>query len=87
MNSDTISSKKYEFNVEDKNKLLKESKIFLDFSPKNNLLLLLSSHNSFYICKIADNNIEIKKKFESIIDKRISLVSINPYSKDLKKPL
>ena len=74
MNTDAIISKNYEFISEDKNQLLNESIIFLDFSPKYNLLLLLSSHNSFYICKIADNNIEIKKKFESIIDKRIKIV-------------
>ena len=73
MNTDAIISKNYEFISEDKNQLLNESIIFLDFSPKYNLLLLLSSHNSLYICEIIGNSIKIKNKFESIVDNRIKI--------------
>ena len=59
MNTDAIISKNYEFISEDKNQLLNESLIFLDFSPKYNLLLLISSHNSLYICEIIGNSINL----------------------------
>ena len=73
MNTDAIISKNYEFISEDKNQLLNESIIFLDFSPKYKLLLLLSSHNSLYICEISGNCMKIKNKFESIVDNRIKI--------------
>ena len=68
-----ISSKTFEFISKDKNELLNENIIFIDFSPKYNSLLLLSSHNTFYICEMIDNKFIIKKKFEAIIDSKIKI--------------
>lgn len=68
-----INAKTLEFISDDKNKLINEKIIFIDFSPKNNLLLLLSSLNNIYICEISNDSIQIKKKFESIIDKDIKI--------------
>ena len=68
-----INAKTIEFVSEDKNQIMNEKIIFIDFSINNNLLLLLSSLNIIYICEISNDSIQIKKKFESIIDKNIKI--------------
>ena len=68
-----INAKIFEFVSDDKNIIINEKIIFIDFSLKTNLLLLLSSHNSIYICEISNDSIKIKKKFESIVDKDIKI--------------
>ena len=71
-----ITSKTIELFPGDKNTLLNENIIFIDFSPKNNLLLLLSSNNYFYICEIMENYIKLKRQFGSLIDKYIKIDKI-----------
>ena len=50
-----INSKLFSLSSQDKNKLINVKIIFIDFIPKNNLLLLLSSNNVFYICEIIND--------------------------------
>lgn len=68
-----FNSKTFQLSSEDKNNLINENIIFLDFTPKNNLLLLLSSHNIFYLVEIVNNSIKTKKKFESIVESNIKI--------------
>jgi hypothetical protein len=68
-----IKAKAFSFNSEDKNKIINEKIIFIDIAPKNNLILLLSSHNTFYICEIINNLLTIKKKFGNVIDSAIKI--------------
>ena len=69
-----INSKIFPLSAQDKNKLINEKIIFIDFAPKNNLILLLSSHNTFYICEIINNSIIIKKTFTNVVE---SIIKIN----------
>ena len=68
-----INSKLFSLSSQDKNKLINEKIIFIDFIPKNNLLLLLSSNNVFYICEIINDSITIKKTFRNVIDSKIEI--------------
>ena len=64
-----IKSKTIEFSSNDKNELSNKNIIFIDFSPKDNLLLLLTSLNSLYLYEINQDKMQFKKKFEAIIEK------------------
>ena len=68
-----IKTSALSFTSEDKNKLINEKIIFIDIAPKNNLLLLLSSHNTFYVCQISQKILAIKKKFENVIEDPIKI--------------
>ena len=67
----------------DKNEIINEDIIFIDFSTKNNLLLLLTSNNTFYMCEIVDNSIRIKQKFEGIVNKGTKISKIYFCNEDL----
>ena len=69
----TIKEISSRFIYENESKLLNENIIFIDFSLKNNSLLLLSSNNTFYLCEMNNNAIIIKNKFEKIIDRNIKI--------------
>ena len=64
-----IKSKTIEFSSNDKNELSNKNIIFIDFSPKDNLLLLLTSLNSLYLYEINKDKMQFKKKFEAITEK------------------
>ena len=68
-----IKSKLFSLSSQDKNRIINEKIIFIDFIPKNNLLLLLSSNNVFYICEIINDSIAIKKTFRNVIDSKIEI--------------
>ena len=68
-----INSKLFSLSSQDKKKIINEKIIFIDFVPKNNLLLLLSSNNIFYICEIINDSITIKKTFRNVIDSKIKI--------------
>ena len=68
-----INSKMFSLSSQDKNKIINEKIIFIDFTPKNNLILLLSSNNTFYICEIINDIITIKKTFRNVIESAIKI--------------
>jgi hypothetical protein len=68
-----INSKMFSLSSQDKNKIINEKIIFIDFTPKNNLILLLSSNNTLYICEIINDIITIKKTFRNVIDSKIEI--------------
>ena len=68
-----INSKMFSLSSQDKNKIINEKIIFIDFSPKNNLILLLSSNNTFYICEIIKEILAIKKTFRNVIESTINI--------------
>ena len=55
------------FNKLDKEELIEENIIFIDYTTSNNNLLLLSSNNIIFLCEVSENSIKISKKLRDIV--------------------
>ena len=55
------------FSELDKNELIIENIIFIDYTISNNNLLLLSSNNTIFLCEVSDDSIKIVKKLKNIV--------------------
>lgn len=68
MEAKKILSKDLPLSDKDKNELIRENIIFIDYNSTSNSLILLSSNNIIYLCQIIDDSLKIKKKLVNIIN-------------------
>ena len=60
MEAKKILSKDLPLSDKDKNELIRENIIFIDYNSTSNSLILLSSNNIIYLCQIIDDSLRNK---------------------------